>query len=147
MGGAEFYPSCSQLNISGSGTGAPTSDELVSFPGAYKDGDPGIYVPAVCVLFNVKSSPSLSFHQIFDGPMSNYSFPGPAVASFVASSSGSNPASGTSPSGSTSTSSSKPTGINSSKSTKCQLQKQNTVALYPRHFSQAMRRLLFKSSF
>ncbi|KIM86522.1 glycoside hydrolase family 61 protein [Piloderma croceum F 1598] len=134
MGGAEFYPSCSQLNISGSGTGAPTSDELVSFPGAYKDDDPGIYVPA-----------------IFNGPISNYTYPGPAVASFAASgtsSSGSSPAGGTSPS--TSTSSSKPTGVsssNSSKSGKCQLQKQNTVALYPRHFSRAMRRLLFGSSF
>lgn len=47
MGGAEFYPSCSQLNISGSGTGAPTSSELVSLPGAYADNDPGIYVPDV----------------------------------------------------------------------------------------------------
>lgn len=46
-GGAEFYPSCSQLNITGSGTGAPTASELVSFPGAYSDTDPGIYVPAV----------------------------------------------------------------------------------------------------
>ncbi|KAF7966064.1 hypothetical protein HWV62_39762 [Athelia sp. TMB] len=45
MGGAEFYPSCSQINITGSGTGAPTAEELVSFPGAYSDKDPGIYVP------------------------------------------------------------------------------------------------------
>ena len=50
MGGAEFYPSCSQLNISGTGTGAPTPDELVSFPGAYSDDDPGIYVPDVSLL-------------------------------------------------------------------------------------------------
>jgi hypothetical protein len=51
MGGAEFYPSCSQLNISGTGTGAPTSKDLVSFPGAYSDTDPGIYVPAVSSTF------------------------------------------------------------------------------------------------
>lgn len=43
-GGAEFYPSCSQLTVSGSGTGAPASSELVSFPGAYSDSDPGILV-------------------------------------------------------------------------------------------------------
>ncbi|KAF7966168.1 hypothetical protein HWV62_39760 [Athelia sp. TMB] len=47
QGGAEFYPSCIQLNITGNGNGKPTSSELVSFPGAYKDTDPGIYVPDV----------------------------------------------------------------------------------------------------
>lgn len=46
-GGAEFYPSCSRITVSGSGTGTPTDDELVSLPGAYSDTDPGIYVPGV----------------------------------------------------------------------------------------------------
>ena len=32
-GGAEFYPSCSQLKVGGSGNGTP--DKTVSFPGAY----------------------------------------------------------------------------------------------------------------
>jgi len=143
MGGAEFYPSCSQLNISGSGTGAPTPDELVSFPGAYSDDDPGIYVP-----------------DIFNGPISSYPFPGPAVASFVASSasgSGSSTPSGKPPSststatsGSTPTSSSTPTGVSSadrSSPGKCRLTKQNAATLYPRHLSRAIRRLLSGSSF
>lgn len=52
LGGAEFYPSCSQLSLSGSGKGAPTSDELVSLPGAYSDNDPGIYVPNVSLCVN-----------------------------------------------------------------------------------------------
>lgn len=43
-GGAEFYPSCSQILIKGSGTGTP--DETVSFPGAYSDTDKGIKVNA-----------------------------------------------------------------------------------------------------
>jgi hypothetical protein len=47
LGGAEFYPSCSQLTISGSGTGVPTSGEVVSLPGAYADDDPGIFVANV----------------------------------------------------------------------------------------------------
>lgn len=47
MGGAEFYPSCSQIIVGGSGTGKPSDDELVSLPGAYSDNDPGIYVPSV----------------------------------------------------------------------------------------------------
>lgn len=41
--GAEFYPSCSQLKITGNGTGVPKADELVALPGAYKDTDPGIF--------------------------------------------------------------------------------------------------------
>lgn len=45
MGGAEFYPACIQVNIGGNGNGAPQS--TVSFPGAYKDDDPGIYDPNV----------------------------------------------------------------------------------------------------
>jgi hypothetical protein len=39
-GGAEFYPSCTQVMIGGSQTGTP--NQTVSFPGAYSDTDPGI---------------------------------------------------------------------------------------------------------
>jgi hypothetical protein len=46
-GGAEFYPSCQQIRVGGSGTGVPTEDELLTFPGSYSDDDPGIYVPDV----------------------------------------------------------------------------------------------------
>lgn len=38
--GAQFYPHCHQLKVSGSGSTVPSS--LVSFPGAYKASDPGI---------------------------------------------------------------------------------------------------------
>lgn len=44
-GGAEFYPSCTQVRIGGSGTGTP--DSTVTFPGAYNDDDPGIFDPTV----------------------------------------------------------------------------------------------------
>src|ERR1700722_126972 len=47
IGGAEFYPSCTQLNIGGNGTDVPSPDELVTFPGGYSDTDPGIYDPNV----------------------------------------------------------------------------------------------------
>lgn len=40
-GGAQFYPGCHQLSVSGQGTTQPTSG-LVSFPGAYGSKDPGI---------------------------------------------------------------------------------------------------------
>ncbi|KAJ7062206.1 glycoside hydrolase family 61 protein [Mycena amicta] len=71
-GGAEFYPSCTQLRVGGSGTGAPTADELVELPGAYSDTDPGIFVP-----------------DVFNTPPEDYTFPGPPVAAFVGASSGS----------------------------------------------------------
>ena len=45
LGGAEFYPSCTQIRIGGSQTGTP--NQTVSFPGAYNDNDPGIYDPDV----------------------------------------------------------------------------------------------------
>jgi hypothetical protein len=58
MGGAEFYPSCSQLSIGGNGTGVPSSSELVTLPGAYHDDDPGIYVPGV----NIPQSMHIYYH-------------------------------------------------------------------------------------
>jgi hypothetical protein len=39
---AQFYLSCSQVNITGGGAGTP--GPLVSLPGAYKSNDPGILV-------------------------------------------------------------------------------------------------------
>jgi len=41
---AQFYPECAQIQITGGGSQAPTSDELVSFPGAYSATDPGLTV-------------------------------------------------------------------------------------------------------
>ena len=65
FGKAEFYPSCSQIKVGGSETGAPNPDECVKFPGAYNDDDPGIYDP-----------------NVFDAS-APYTFPGPPIAGFV----------------------------------------------------------------
>lgn len=46
-GGAEFYPSCTQVKVGGSQVSTASSSELVSFPGAYADTDPGIFDPNV----------------------------------------------------------------------------------------------------
>ncbi|KAM3081602.1 hypothetical protein ACMFMG_005054 [Clarireedia jacksonii] len=40
-GGAQFYMSCYQINVTGSGTKTPSG---VSFPGAYSASDPGILI-------------------------------------------------------------------------------------------------------
>jgi len=39
--GAQFYPSCIQIKVTGSGTSTGPSSK-VAFPGAYKGSDPGI---------------------------------------------------------------------------------------------------------
>ncbi|KZT68495.1 lytic polysaccharide monooxygenase, partial [Daedalea quercina L-15889] len=62
VGGAEFYPMCAQVVISGSGDGTPSSDETCTFPGGYSDTDPGIYVP-----------------DIYNGDL-DYVFPGPNIS-------------------------------------------------------------------
>ncbi|KAI0015184.1 glycoside hydrolase family 61 protein [Xylariomycetidae sp. FL0641] len=41
---AQFYMSCAQLRVGGSGTFAPSSSQTVSFPGAYKQDDPSILI-------------------------------------------------------------------------------------------------------
>ncbi|KAI0257862.1 glycosyl hydrolase family 61-domain-containing protein [Gloeopeniophorella convolvens] len=101
QGGAEFYPSCTQIRVGGSQSGTP--DQTASFPGAYSDNDPGIFVP-----------------NIYD-PGEVYTFPGPPVSNLASQSdmassnggqapssplSGGPPASSTPASGATSASSS-----------------------------------------
>jgi cellulase len=39
---AQMYPECAQINIINGGSLAPTSSELVKFPGAYSNSDPGL---------------------------------------------------------------------------------------------------------
>jgi cellulase len=56
-GGAQFYMSCYQVNITGGGAASPAG---VSFPGAYKATDPGILI------------------DIYK-PITDYVIPGPAV--------------------------------------------------------------------
>jgi hypothetical protein len=69
---AEFYPNCIQMTISGGSNGTNTTPSpTTTFPGAYKDTDPGILV-------NVYN------------PGLNYVMPGPAIAN-IAQGSSSNP--------------------------------------------------------
>ncbi|KAJ7069788.1 glycoside hydrolase family 61 protein [Mycena amicta] len=65
QGGAEFYASCSQISVSGDGSGVPTADELVKLPGAYSATDPSILV------------------DVYTNPSAPYMFPGPPIAAFV----------------------------------------------------------------
>ncbi|KAI0203626.1 glycoside hydrolase family 61 protein [Astrocystis sublimbata] len=59
--GAQFYMSCAQLKISGSGSFTPS--ETVSFPGAYKQNDPSILVN----IYGMMGQPDNNGKQ-FDAP-------------------------------------------------------------------------------
>lgn len=74
--GAQFYPGCHQLKVTGSGTTKPSS--LVSFPGAYAGSDPGItfdaYKGIVCLKLLEAGGEILT-----STVASTYTVPGPAV--------------------------------------------------------------------
>ena len=57
-GGAQFYISCGQVEVTGGGDGTP--GPLVAFPGAYKANDPGLLWP-------------------YSPPRTSYTAPGPPV--------------------------------------------------------------------
>ncbi|KAJ8474996.1 hypothetical protein ONZ45_g15758 [Pleurotus djamor] len=65
QGGAEFYPSCTQIVVGGNETGRAQTNELVSFPGAYRDNDPGLFDP-----------------EVYD-PTAPYTFPGPPIVAHL----------------------------------------------------------------
>ncbi|KZT30031.1 lytic polysaccharide monooxygenase [Neolentinus lepideus HHB14362 ss-1] len=58
--GAQFYPDCFQVAVTGSGTETPVSEALISFPGGYTPNTPGI-------VFNVYTD------------ITSYPIPGPSV--------------------------------------------------------------------
>ncbi|EMD31057.1 glycoside hydrolase family 61 protein [Gelatoporia subvermispora B] len=61
---AQFYPECAQLDITGGGSLAPTTAELVTFPGAYSASDPGLTI-------DVYTNQAMV--------MTNYTIPGPPL--------------------------------------------------------------------
>ncbi|KAH9944619.1 glycosyl hydrolase family 61-domain-containing protein, partial [Amylocystis lapponica] len=78
-GGAEFYISCTQLQVPGDGTCVPAPNETVSFPGAYDPTDPGILI------------------DVYTDRDAAYVFPGPPVATLVPQSAAADPSAGPAP--------------------------------------------------
>lgn len=159
MGGAEFYPSCTQVQIGGNGSGKPNA--TVSFPGAYSDSDPGIYDPTIY--------DSGSQYTFPGGPVSNLaatsdslgapasgsaSFPSGTAAPSPSPSGGSGSGSGSSSSGGnggSSSSAASPTSASSSSSGgsqgggSCSLKRKKSSPgnnNHPRHYSRIMKRIM-----
>lgn len=47
LGREEFYMGCMQLNVTNTAGNVVEPDSFVAFPGAYKDSDPGLFMPTV----------------------------------------------------------------------------------------------------
>jgi hypothetical protein len=156
LGGAEFYPSCTQIRVGGSQTGTP--NQTVSFPGAYNDNDPGIYDPSIY-------SPGAPY-TFPGGPVSNLASPADMTGQLSGNGTSSSPA-GNSSSSSTAKngkpsatngagSGAQPTGIAQSPLSRvCKLQKRDAVlsrrdmgiAQHKRHmsFMRAIRDVFYHS--
>jgi len=128
LGGAEFYPSCTQIRVGGSQTGTP--NQTVSFPGAYNDNDPGIHDTSV-----YSSGAPYTFPG---GPVSNLASPADMTGQLSGNGAASSPGGNSSPSstakngkptstnGAGSGSGAQPTGIAQSPLSRvCKLQKHN----------------------
>ncbi|KAI0739432.1 glycosyl hydrolase family 61-domain-containing protein [Daedaleopsis nitida] len=74
--GAQFYPSCTQVRIAGAGTAVPRDEDIVKFPGAYSDTEPGLHTTNVG-----------NFYKADSKLKTPYEFPGPAIATLVSSAS------------------------------------------------------------
>lgn len=117
--GAEFYPSCTQIEVGGGGSGTP--DLTVSFPGAYSSKDPGILV------------------NVYD-QSSAYVFPGGPLSNLAADGSDQNSPAGNSSSGDGGSPSPTGGGAQSVFRAKCSLRKPSGAAVplarrFFRHFA------------
>ncbi|KAK4444789.1 family 61 putative glycoside hydrolase [Podospora aff. communis PSN243] len=64
--GAQFYQSCAQLRVEGTGEWLPSGGEVVSIPGAYGQGDPGVLI-------------QIWVNSVPDNGRRAYTVPGPRV--------------------------------------------------------------------
>ncbi|KZT32427.1 hypothetical protein SISSUDRAFT_1055552 [Sistotremastrum suecicum HHB10207 ss-3] len=106
---AQFYPECAQINIVGGGSLAPTAAELVTFPGAYSNSDPGINLD----LYS-NAAQTQTTYQIPGPPL----YAGSAKSTCLGSTGGSSSSSSSTKSTTTTSSTSKSTTTTTSSTTK-----------------------------
>ncbi|CAL1697126.1 unnamed protein product [Somion occarium] len=152
MGGAEFYPSCTQVQIGGNGSGKPNA--TVSFPGAYSDSDPGIYDPTYTFPGGPVSNLAATSDSLGAPASGSASFPSGTAAPSPSPSGGSGSGSGSSSSGGnggSSSSATSPTSASSSSSGgsqgggSCSLKRKKSSPgnnNHPRHYSRIMKRIM-----
>ncbi|KAI0029608.1 cellulose-growth-specific protein [Vararia minispora EC-137] len=82
---AQFYPECAQIQITGGGSLAPTSAELVTFPGAYSNSDPGLTVNLYTQQALTETYYSIPGPPLYAGAQPDYPAPSAPASSAPAS--------------------------------------------------------------
>jgi hypothetical protein len=77
----QFYPECAQLNIINGGSLAPTSSELVKFPGGYSDNDPGLNINLYSNAAQTQTTYVIPGPPLYAGAASGGSSPAPSSSS------------------------------------------------------------------
>jgi lytic cellulose monooxygenase (C1-hydroxylating) len=77
---AQFYPECAQIQITGGGSLAPTSAELVSFPGAYSNNDPGVNIDIYSNAAQTETTYVIPGPPLYGSSSTGSSSPPPAVS-------------------------------------------------------------------
>ncbi|KAF5327823.1 hypothetical protein D9619_005079 [Psilocybe cf. subviscida] len=75
--GAQVYPGCIQVQVTGSGAALPTS--FVSFPGAYTASTPGIVYDAYTSEFSLQPPTTFIDYEAQSADTGAYPIPGPSV--------------------------------------------------------------------
>jgi len=70
----QWYPECAQLQITGSGSAFPTSDYLVSIPGAWSSNDPGVNIDIYSTAAKSTTTYLIPGPRVYPG-FSNYAAP------------------------------------------------------------------------
>ncbi|EJD08026.1 uncharacterized protein FOMMEDRAFT_38849, partial [Fomitiporia mediterranea MF3/22] len=96
---AQFYPECAQIEITGGGNLQPTSAELVKFPGAYSNNDPGVNIDVYTNAAQTQTTYVIPGPPLY-GSASSGSAPAPAPSSSAPAPTTSTPAAPTQTAGS-----------------------------------------------
>ncbi|QRV94464.1 glycoside hydrolase family 61 protein [Ceratobasidium sp. AG-Ba] len=63
----QFYPECAQLQVTGGGSVFPTSDYLVSIPGAWKASDPGVTIDIYSTAAQAETTYQIPGPRVYPG--------------------------------------------------------------------------------
>ncbi|KAL5512620.1 CEL1 [Sanghuangporus baumii] len=84
---AQFYPECAQIEITNGGSLEPTAAELVTFPGAYSNSDPGVNIDVYSNAAQAQTTYVIPGPPLYAGAQSGSPAPAPPSSAPLPSSS------------------------------------------------------------
>ncbi|KAL5483152.1 CEL1 [Sanghuangporus weigelae] len=84
---AQFYPECAQIEITNGGSLEPTTAELVKFPGAYSNSDPGVNIDVYSNSAQAQTTYVIPGPALYAGARSGSPAPAPSSSAPLPSSS------------------------------------------------------------